>query len=269
MSSAYSKKFTQALDDFGKFMLHELEPLPMEKQQKISPTDSKSIHKKLLSIIEGSDSENFGVQISSTYRDFQEEFTKARDAWQQHFSFYDPSPIHFEEIKHWIDSLPEETIFVSPASGKGLFEACIQVSSRISIRCNDIHKQERPFVAEMQQMDAIDFLNQVADEEKPIVVIASWLPGKRDANSNLSERIFKWAHDTRNKVVGVIHVSEIHDEPHETLVASTDTVAALRFKQANFTTVVEIPRENPSLWMSDYRIPINDSLTIVVPNKKD
>ena len=116
-------------------------------------------------------------------------------------------------------------------------------------------------------MDAIQFLNLAAEDDRPIVIIASWLPGQRDANSGLSDKIFRWARDSGNNVVGVIHISDERDVSDRTLVACTDTVAALRFKHENFTTVVEIPRENPAPWESEYG-PINDKMTIVIPNKE-
>jgi hypothetical protein len=208
------------------------------------------------------------AQIVSIYNGMQEEYSQSRDAWQQGVSYWDPSVMQLEGIQEWIGFLPEGVIFVSPACGKGFFEACIQVTTGISVRCNDIQKQAKPFVCAVSQMDAIEFLNLAAEEEAPIVIIASWLPGQRDSNSGLSDRIFRWARDPRNKVVGIIHISDELDVSDRTLVACTDTVAALRFKHENFTTVVEIPRENPAPWESEYG-PINDTMTIVIPNKDE
>ena len=261
-------EISQALDSFAKLMLQGLVVPPSQKQLSISPKDAKSIHRAFCQLLQkGLSPDKFSIQMFNLYREYQDEHREARCSWQNEFSYWDPSPMQIDAIKDWTDSLPKSTIFVSPASGKGLFEACIQVSVGISVRCNDLKKQERSFVSEIQQMDAIDFLNQTAEEEEPIAIIASWLPGKRDANSKLSEEIFRWAHDPRNNVVAIIHISEVHDTPTGKMVACTDTVAAVNFKQANFTTMVELPREYPAPWESHYGLPINDSLTIVIPNK--
>lgn len=245
-------------------MVDEL-PLPKPaKDNPISPTLLASIHKEL--------SRSLGqclpaAQIASIYKEMQEECSQFMAAWQKGISFCDPSEMQLEAIREWSGSLQEGVIFVSPACGNGLLEACMQATIGISVRCNDLQKQQRPFVADISQIDAIQFLNLAAEDDRPIVIIASWLPGQRDANSGLSDRIFRWAHDLRNKVVGIIHISDERDVSDRTLVACTDTVAALRFKHENFTTVVEIPRENPAPWESEYG-PITDSLTIVIPNRE-
>jgi len=257
------KNFLKALDAFAAAMVDGLETPKPKREVPISPQNLASIHKTLKQSLEkGKPIE----QIASMYSVYQEECIQSRPAWQQGISFWDPSQTQIVAIQEWIQSLPEGTIFVSPACGNGLLEACIQAVTGKSVRCNDLQKPPRQFVAEISQMDAIQFLNLAAEDDLPIVIIVSWLPGKRDVNSELSERIFRWARDSRNKVVGVIHISDEHDVSDRTLVACTDTVAAMRFKHENFTTVVEIPRENPAPWESEYG-PINDTMTIVVPNK--
>jgi hypothetical protein len=258
------KKFSKALDEFSQAMVQGLPPPQPKMVIGIPPNCLNMIQRTLMkSLDEGLPLD----RIQQKYQEMQGECIRSRNAWQVGVSYWDFSPIQLEEIQEWIVSLPQGVIFVSPACGNGLLEACIQVCSGISIRCNDLQKPPRPFVPAISQMDAMQFLNLAAEDDRPIVIIASWLPGQRDANSGLSERIFRWAHDPKNKVVGVIHISDERDVSERTLVACTDTVAALRLKQDNFTTVVEVPRENPAPWESEYG-PINDSLTIVIPKRE-
>jgi hypothetical protein len=258
------RTFSKALDAFSKAMVDGLEPPKPNKKVPISPTLLASIHRNLCQSLK---KRLPPAQIASIYNGLQEECRQSMVAWQQGISFWDPSLMQLEEIQKWIVSLPKGVIFASPACGNGLLEACIQATTGISVRCNDLQKQQRPFVADISQIDAIEFLNLAAEDERPIVIIASWLPGQRDANSGLSDRIFRWARDSGNNVVGVIHISDERDVSDRTLVACTDTVAALRFKHENFTTVVEVPRENPAPWESEYGL-INDKMTIVIPNKE-
>jgi hypothetical protein len=263
IETSRGKKFSKALDAFATAMVAGLEPSKPKREVPISPTLLASIYRNLCQSLKKSLP---AAQIASIYNEMQEECSQSRLAWQQGISCWDPSKTQLDAIQEWIQFLPEGTIFVSPASGNGLLEACIQAATGNSVRCNDLQKPPRPFVADISQMDAMQFLDLAAEDDCPIVIIASWLPGQRDANSGLSERIFRWAHDPRNKVVGVIHISDVHEVSDRTLVACTDTVAALRFKHENFTTLVEIPRENPAPWESEYG-PINDTMTIVIPNK--
>jgi len=262
-----TKFFSEVLDNFSKCMLEGMAPPPRNLQQHMPDRVAKTIFRDFSKLLQkGLPPATFRAQMSSLYQDYQQEYSFSSGPWQN-ISHWDFSGSHLEAIEEWArSSLPEGTIFASPCSGKGFFEACINAYSGIGIQCNDIEEPDFFFGAQKpSQMDGIEFLESLG-REKPKVIVISWLPQRGHKGSYLSEAILRFAFDPSNNVAGVIHISESFVVPEKgRMVGCTDTASALNFKESHFTTVVERSRDYPAPWEHDFGMPFNDSLSIVVP----
>jgi hypothetical protein len=205
----------------------------------------------------------FCSEFGQTFMEFQSEFAEGPRPWQNLVGCWDFQPTHLFAIKKWYDTLPKDTVLLDPCSGKGMLAACLKVFD-IPVVCNDIQKQESPFIPDISNMDGIEFLESYYDEnpETPIVIILSWAPQKGQQGADISERIFRFAHLMIN-VLGVIHISE--GWMKDRMIGCTDTVEALVFKEANFETIVDLPREYRQQWEQNCDMPIDDHLTINIP----
>jgi hypothetical protein len=210
----------------------------------------------------------FCQEFGKTYIEYQSEFAEGPGPWQKLVGCWDFQPSHLLAIKEWCDILPKGIVFLDPCSGKGLLAACLKVFG-IPVVCNDIESQDFKFVPEISIMDGIDFLNlYIATNPKtPVAIILSWAPQKGHTGEHLSETIFRFAHATKN-VLAVIHISEGWiGGVQGGRIGCTDTVEALVFKEENFQTILDIPREYQPQWKHDAGMPINDHLTINVPRR--
>lgn len=211
--------------------------------------------------------QSFCQEFGQTFRDFQSEFAEGPGPWQELVGCWDFQAKHLLAIKEWYDSLPKGTVLLDPCAGKGLLAACLKVFG-IPVVCNDIESQDFKFVPEISTMDGIDFLNLyiATNPETPVVIVLSWAPQKGHQGEHISETIFRFAHATGN-VQAVIHISEGWMGGVPGRIGCTDTVEALVFKEENFQTILDIPREYHPQWKHDAGMPIDDHLTINVPKR--
>lgn len=193
--------------------------------------------------------EQFLERMNQAYHEAQKEFASDCGLWQHKITCWDFNSKQLLQILEQMKKLPHGTPILSPLSGLGFLEACLQRLGLVVI-CNDLKMPADGFTfvdgAQMSQRDGLDFLlsHHAGHPDTQFAILVSWAPQKGHPGSEISEKIFRFASMCPTSV-GVFHVSEGNQDDDN--YGCTDTKEAFDVIEAKFDRVWKIFRQ-PPIW---------------------
>jgi hypothetical protein len=214
--------------------------------------------------------EKFLERMDQACNEAQKEFAADWKLWQHEIACWDFNPKQLLQILEQMRKLPPGTPILSPLSGRGFLEACLQRLGLVVI-CNDLEKPADGFTfvdaSQISQRDGLDFLRSyhAGNPDTPFAILVSWAPQKGHPGSEISEKIFRFASECPTSV-GVFHISEGNQDDGN--YGCTDTEEAFVVIEEHFNRLWRVNRQKPIWKKTDpSHLDIADYLSWRVPRR--